>query len=224
MQHCDGLREIAMKNDHHIIGFFGLQTHTTAHTTLKVSCCMSHILCTTCKTVIRTKRNLRKTAMDQVNSVEAFKEALLVKLKESGDLERITADLRAASFRATRPDAAKAAPQTSPETYVISQLIKEFMESCGMWASCSVFEAEAGLEGQAPIGRDALAAEVGVDPSRAAADVPLLYEVLKQTRRSGEASASRAVPSSIPGTRSAPAPRQIDARPENVIRLSFPGK
>ncbi|KAG9391324.1 LIS1 [Carpediemonas membranifera] len=153
--------------------------------------------------------------MDGLSTVEKFKEQLLGRLKDSGELDQIMANLRRACFQATRPDAPKQPPKTSPETYVMCQLVKEFLESCGMWASSSVFEAEAGLDGYQRLSRDALIADIGLDPATTPSDIPLLYEVLRQARSKH----TRSQPSQ-PSRQSGD--RERHERPATDIRLGIP--
>jgi lisH domain-containing protein FOPNL len=95
---------------------------------------------------------------------------------QSGALPKMQAQVRAQIVNALDDSSSNRPPvQPSSETYLINELIREYLEFQGYRAAASVFVPECGLSQTSRLGRDCLAERLRVREGPNTKALPLLY-------------------------------------------------
>ena len=129
--------------------------------------------------ITRSQQQLGHGAAERagkMSSVEDFKIAVKETLSETGAMAQMQAQLRSRILNALDGSSARSqGVKQPPETYLINELVREYLDFQGYRAAASVFEPEAGLQPEQRLSRECLCSRLGVTDGPATQQLPLLY-------------------------------------------------
>jgi lisH domain-containing protein FOPNL len=129
-----------------------------------------------------------------MSSVEDFKSAVRDSLQQNGDLPKIQAQIRAQIISSMEASCSGRPPvQTTSDTYLINELIREYLEFHGYRSSASVFVPESGLSMENRVERDRLAEQMNIQLGSNSRKLPLLYAMAARSRANGLAKVGQPV-------------------------------
>jgi lisH domain-containing protein FOPNL len=128
-----------------------------------------------------------------MSSVEDFKAAVKDSLTHSGTLAKMQAQVRAQIVTALDDTNVQPPVRQSSETYLVNELVREYLEFQGYRAAASVFGPEAGLAEQ-QLGREVLADRLKMREGPNSRQLPLLYALTARARANAQGRALTCVP------------------------------
>jgi FOP N terminal dimerisation domain len=128
-----------------------------------------------------------------MSSVEDFKAAVKDSLAHSGALAKMQAQVRAQIVTALDDTHVQAPVRQSSETYLVNELVREYLELQGYRAAASVFGPEAGLAKE-QLGREVLADRLQLREGPNTRQLPLLYALTARARAGAHGDTLTAVP------------------------------
>lgn len=119
-------------------------------------------------------------------TADDFKLAVKEQLAQSGALATMRAQIRAQIVNALDEGAANGKPPVPPtsETYLLNELVREYLEFQGYRAAASVFAPEAGLPVHERLPRECLCDRLRMHDGPHTQELPLLYALTAQARAS----------------------------------------
>ena len=111
-------------------------------------------------------------------TVDDFKNAVRDRLAQNGTLKKMQASIRAEIIETLAETTTRQEPPKPKDTYVIDELIREYLEFHGYRSSLSVFVPESGLQQSGSLGREFLAGRIGIKLGPQSEQLPLLYSAI----------------------------------------------